>query len=294
MQTTSPVNDRGSACVVLVDNGSIRDHALLFTRKLARDLACRCGLPVIAASLAHSDRIPDGKLHGEPAWLLQPLLDSLAAQQVHLVVVLPLLMTRWGAIYRKVAAIAGGAGICHPGMRVVLCGGLIEPPDAGPGSIPWQIATVMDRSMEEAGAKHAELIVVDHGSPVREVAQVRDWVAQQVQGMLPHGRVDRVVAASMERREGAEYAFADPLLDAALRGAVQRGVSDVWVAKLFLQPGRHSGRAGDVEQIVAGVCEDHPQLKVHMPRQVFHQKHLTQVLHDRLQQSVGDLAAVIR
>jgi hypothetical protein len=294
MQTDGPVNDRGSTCVVLVDNGSIRDHALLFTRKLARDLERRSGLRVIAASLAHSDRIPPEKLNGEPAWLLGSLLDTLAEQDTGAVVVLPLLMTRWGAIYNKVADVAKEAVSRHPGMQVVVGGGLVEPPDAGPRSIPWQLASAMQRSMDEAGVSHAEWIVVDHGSPVPEVAQVRDWVARQVAAMLPEGRAARVVAASMERREGPEYAFADPLLDVALRAAVERGVQEVWVAKLFLQPGRHSGRAGDVEQIVARVCKDHPQLKVHMPRQVFHQKHLTHVLHDRLQQAVGALAVVIR
>lgn len=61
------------------------------------------------------------------------------------------------------------------------------------------------------------VIVVDHGSPNKDVAAVRDRLAEELSHRLVAKNIAKTVqAASMERRPGEEFAFADPLLETAL------------------------------------------------------------------------------
>ena len=55
--------------------------------------------------------------------------------------------------------------------------------------------------------------------------------------------------ACMERREGKEYDFNDPLLETLLEDKKVSGGSCVILAQLFLAPGRHAGPDGDITQI---------------------------------------------
>ena len=56
---------------------------------------------------------------------------------------------------------------------------------------------------------------------------------------------DELIACSMERREGAEYDFNEPLLEHAL----QQAKGEAIILMLFLLPGRHAGGEGDVATI---------------------------------------------
>jgi hypothetical protein len=58
----------------------------------------------------------------------------------------------------------------------------------------------------------------------------------------------------MERREGAEYAFNDPLLE-HLAGVEGYAKSDLVLSMFFLLPGRHAGEGGDVAGIAEGLVE---------------------------------------
>lgn len=272
-----------SELCLLVDNGSIRDHAALFTRKLASTLACQSGKSVMAVSLAHSDRIPLAKLNGEAVPLLLPTLHSLeGATSLTRLRVLPLLMVGEGIIYRKIASAAATFANRRPDVDVSMAPALVDPCERGEGSIPHLMASAVMRIIRERSLRGAEVIIVDHGSPVEAVARLRDWVADEVRRQLPEGIAARVVAASMERREGEAFAFADPLLEAALADAARRGVSDVVVAKMLLQPGKHSGRRGDIETILERVSNEHASLAVHQPRQIFRQNDLISLLLRRL------------
>ena len=64
----------------------------------------------------------------------------------------------------------------------------------------------------------------------------------------------------MERRDGAEYDFCDPLL-ARLLDTPPWNASRVIVAMQFLLPGRHAGPDGDVAQICRQAEAAHPGLK---------------------------------
>ena len=74
-------------------------------------------------------------------------------------------------------------------------------------------------------------------------------------------RISTLVDCSMERREGDAYAFNDPLLESVFDlGGLNSGT--VILAYLFLAPGRHAGKGGDIHEILAQVKADRPGLEI--------------------------------
>ena len=94
--------------------------------------------------------------------------------------------------------------------------------------------------------KNPHVTLVDHGTPLKEVNKVRNHISQQLNETL-NGRVAKVIASSMERREGKEYEFNEPLLENLL--GHNDFVRNVVLAMLFISPGRHAGDGGDIDQI---------------------------------------------
>jgi sirohydrochlorin ferrochelatase len=137
-----------------------------------------------------------------------------------------------------------------------------------------------DRVRAALGDSLAAVLLVDHGSPMRAVTAVRDHVTAQLRTRLG-AAVRGVTAASMERRPGPEYAFADPLLAAAFD---QPGLDagPVVVAMLFISPGRHAGKKGDVARICAAAGERHPGLQAVMTEPIGSHPGLIPVLVDRV------------
>ena len=268
---------------LLVDNGSLRDHAVLFTRKLARKLEADGAIPVTAVSLAHSDQIPVEKLNGVPVPLLAEALESIAqSMTVRRVTILPLLMVGDGVIYQKISSIIASFSKQHPAIECRLARALVKPGDRGPVSIPAFMAKAVSHLIQIDSLHLPEVWVVDHGSPLAKATEMRDEVAANLGRILPHGMVSGVYPASMERREGKEYDFNEPLLETALMHAGNRGVKDVIVVKMFLQPGRHSGKYGDISGILRSVRQEFPTMRIHEPSQVFSQKDLISLLKVRL------------
>ena len=66
----------------------------------------------------------------------------------------------------------------------------------------------------------------------------------------------------MERREGEEYAFNEPLLENLLGSEGFR--RDVVLSMLFISPGRHAGPGGDIAQICEEAEKTHPGLRTFM------------------------------
>ena len=62
--------------VMLVDNGSSRAASTLSLRVLCSKLEQKLGRPVLAVSMAHSDKAPLDELGGTPAVLFAPRLMS--------------------------------------------------------------------------------------------------------------------------------------------------------------------------------------------------------------------------
>ena len=97
--------------------------------------------------------------------------------------------------------------------------------------------------------------------------------------------VQFVGSACMERREGSEFDFNDPLLAHALdHYAISSGV--VVVALLFLSEGRHAGANGDIEEIVADLRLRHPHVDIRVTSTIGTHPLVAEILKDRFQQAL--------
>lgn len=238
---------------LLVDNGSKRADSFAMLTCLAAGLSSRLGEEVLPASLAHSDAAapPDSGPRE-----LAGVIAQLRAEGTTSIRVVPLFLGPSGAIGRALPRVLAAAREDGPLQAVraeVLCP---TPAEADP------VAAVLEAPCRQALAELGEgarVVAVDHGSPARPVAAVRDAVAAALGRRLAD--VAPVRPASMERREGPDYAFTDPLLEALLRDP-DHAAAPLVLAMLFLLPGRHAGAGGDVDEIVEDRRREHPSLVV--------------------------------
>ena len=225
-----------------MDNGSLEPESTLQLRRLAAELDARLLCRVDPVSLAHSAKVPAEALNGRPAELFEAALDRGWREGVNEFLVLPLFVGPSHAIMRHVPAL-----LEERKKKSSLFRSRVAPPlfVAGENRLA-QILVDHIREQIEAGER-PRIAIVDHGSPNPEVCEVRNLVTAQVREMLGND-VLAVEACSMERREGAEYDFNEPLLANLL---AQPGWKEgpVVIGMLFIAPGRHAGDNGDVVNI---------------------------------------------
>ena len=94
-----------------------------------------------------------------------------------------------------------------------------------------------------------------------------------------------VAACSMERREGTEYDFNEPLLENLGELNGWRG-SDLIVAMFFLLPGRHAGADGDVAQICSKLLQRAAFRSIQQTPLVGKHPLLIEILADRLNEAL--------
>ena len=225
---------------LLVDNGSLEPAASLALRDLAEQLAKKIGQPVEAISLLHSSGVPKTKLKGKAAEILEPALERRLAAGQDKFFILPLFFGPSGALTDYLPARLAHLQARHPAFSAKVAAPLYVSGDD-------RLARILADHVKSAGSGIPRVALVDHGSPARAVTTVRNELAEQLGKLLGSDYV--VAASSMERRDGSEYDFGEPLLAGLLR---QPGWNDgeVIVAMQFLLPGRHAGPNGDV----AGIC----------------------------------------
>lgn len=227
---------------LLVDNGSLEPAATLALRTLAEKLAKEIRQPVEAVSLLHSSGVAADKLEGRAAEILEPALERRLAAGQDNFFILPLFFGPSGALTDYLPARLAHLQGKHPNFSARVAASLHVAGDD-------RLARILADHVKAAGQGIPRVALVDHGSPARAVVTVRNELAARLGQLLGADYV--VAASSMERRDGAEYDFAEPLLAGLLR---QPGWNDgeVVVAMQFLLPGRHAGSNGDVAQI----CRD--------------------------------------
>jgi sirohydrochlorin ferrochelatase len=225
---------------LLVDNGSLEPAASLALRELAAKLSGKIKQPVEAVSLLHSSGVAADKLGGRAAEILEPALERRFAAGQDNFFILPLFFGPSGALTEYLPARVAHLQGKHPGLTARVAAPLFVAGDD-------RLARILADHVRAAGRGISRVALVDHGSPARAVTAVRNELAAQLGKLLGADYV--VAASSMERRDGSEYDFGEPLLARLLR---QPGWNDgdVIVAMQFLLPGRHAGANGDV----AGIC----------------------------------------
>ena len=246
----------------LFDNGSLRPASTLSLRRIARRLQDEMAIAVKPVSLLHSTKVNTQQLEGRPAELLESALRDFARAGGRQALLLPLFFGPSAALVDYVPERVAAIQAEHPLLEIRLASSLIEDGDDSAEVLAKELAASVDRLLHAAAVERPQVVVVDHGSPRPDVTAVRNLVATALAQALGE-RVAGVTAASMERRDGPEYAFNEPLLDSALQDVIGRsGAREVIVALQFLQDGRHAGPAGDIAEICATVLAEHPAVRV--------------------------------
>lgn len=280
-----------SAAVVLVDNGSRRAASSLTLRAAATALSLALGgREVLPASIAFSDGVPAADLGGQPAHTLRQALGGLVERGEHSAIVTPLFLGPSGAIRRGLNACADDLDDSFQ-LSVGAC--LVDENQPADERVARALAAQVLHAARRVGARPPlKVLLVDHGTPSRPVNAVRSRLTCELRRLLG-ARASAVGEASMERRDGSEYDFNDPLLERALR-APPFDQGDVILAMAFLLPGRHAGDGGDVAQIVQGAQADSAAsapLRVHTTPPLATHPLVVDVLADRVRASDAALAA---
>ena len=245
--------------IVLMDNGSLRAEATIQLRVLAEALSANLQMPVHPVSLLHSSKLDPADTDGVAAQTLVPFLRAQRALGKDEFTIIPLFFGPSGALVdylpQRVSELRlEGWG----GLKVTVAPTLVRQADTRIADI---MASLVAEKMDTLGWTQASVAMCDHGTPARAVNEVREVIAKQLQELLVEKQCS-VTACSMERREGAEYDFNDPLLGGLL--GAEGYEEKVIVSMLFAGPGRHAGAQGDVAEICQAAKLKTPQLEAEM------------------------------
>jgi len=263
--------------LLLLDNGSLNPAATQSLRSIAASLSQRLDAPVEPVSLLHSSAISADRLEGRPALILEPYLDRAAEAGRRRFLVVPLFIGPSGALVDYLPGRIASLRERWPDLVVSTAA-----PLAGEGpAVDARLGTILEDHVRAlVGPREpAKVVVVDHGSPKRAVTEVRNFLGAELARRL--GPTALVRVASMERRPGPDYAFADPLLEALL-DEPGFAAGRVILAMLFISPGRHAGPGGDVAGICAAACERHPGMQATLTKLIGRHPLLIDILADRV------------
>ena len=232
----------------LVDNGSLNPESTLSLRKVASELKRRTDLPIRPVGLMHSHKVDPSSLEGIPAESLDSLFESEEPSSWKKVVMVPFFfgpsraITDW--LPKKLEL--WKSKFPHAEYEILPC--LHE---EGDDSIAKALVQNTLSCIDRSTMQKPFVAMVDHGTPIKAVNQVREEIGLQMREMLG-SVVHGFSTCCMERREGAEYDFNDPLLESLLSEVAENGCREVILAQLFLSPGRHAGKGGDLDEICSG------------------------------------------
>lgn len=269
--------------IFLVDNGSLRPAATLNLRRVAAALSQQMGEMVQAASLLHSHKIPADQLDGTPALTLGPAAERSAEQGASEIIVVPFFFGPSKALTDYLPKRMAVLQATFPSVSVRVAQPLVDER----GGNDLRLAKLLaDNVREHFNGEPPRVALVDHGSPIPEVTAVRNRLAGQLSALLADD-VACVAATSMERREGEEYRFNEPLLENLL-DTPEFQAGPVILSLLFLSPGRHAGEGGDIDEICRAAEKRHSALNVVTAKLVGEHAGVVDILHSRLCQAIDD------
>ena len=231
----------------LVDNGSLRAESVLNLRWVAGEVSRASGLTIEPASLLHSSRVPASELGGEPAVNLERRMRRCLEAGERAFTVIPFFFGPTGALTDYLPKRLAFLRERYGPFELERAPFLHLESENGPGDLADLLADRVGECLEQRGWVRPRVALVDHGSPLAVVTAVRDALARSLADRLGDA-AESVAPCSMERREGPEYAFNEPLLEHLLGEPGWRD-GPVVVSLLFLSPGRHAGPGGDVAEI---------------------------------------------
>ena len=224
---------------------------------MASAVAALTGLPITAASARFADRVAELSPPGDTVdtALARYLRASPPPRAPH-VLVLPAFFGPSDTLAQVVPSIVARHAAAFPALRLTTAAPLVDTGDASDARVAGALLGGVLAALAGAGVPlgAAAVALCDHGTPVPAVGAVRGHLAAQLRALLP-AQPRAFAEASMERREGAQYDYNDPLLEVLLRTPpFDRGV--VVVALAFLSPGKHAGPGGDLAGIALAAQRD--------------------------------------
>lgn len=266
----------------LFDNGSKRPASTLSLRRVASRLATQIGCDTEAVSLLHSDSVPAAELDGQPARLLEESLEAFGQAGGKIAVALPLFFGPSGALTEYLPPRIEALAAKYTDTHFILAECLESPEDNSATLLAQVIQREISSTIATARFSRPAVVLTDHGSPLPGVTEVRNRLGAALAETCPEAKV-----ASMERREGDQYAFNEPLLETALQTLAENGEDEIVVALQFLFAGRHAGEQGDIAQICAAVKEKYPRLKTATTRPIGESTEILQLLERRFRQATN-------
>jgi sirohydrochlorin ferrochelatase len=236
-------------------------------------------------SLLHSTKVDPAELGGIPAQLFEPFLRARHEERgTNSFLVVPFFFGHSAAIYEYLPQRVMKLRERWAELEVRVAPPMVDldrPEDTAVAEI---LADLVRRKAAEEHLAWPAVAVVDHGTPRRAVNRVRNLVAAQLREVLGE-EAGAVGPASMERREGKEYQFNEPLLEDLLGSEGFAG--QVILSMLFLSPGRHAGPGGDIAQICAAAEKRHPGLQTYMSDLVATHPGVVDLLASRYRQGLA-------
>ncbi|TNF93669.1 MAG: cobalamin biosynthesis protein CbiX [Gammaproteobacteria bacterium] len=265
--------------VLLIDNGSKRPEATLQLRKIASQLGDRAGQVIHPVSLQYTDKISIDVLDGQPAQVFDSFIGTQLKQGESEFIVLPLFFGESRALTSFIPELVQALQSKLGEFRLQIAEPVYPLPQGEP-----QLAMILHDNVlmtaEHQNMPIKHVVLVDHGSPIPQVTQVRQRVADELQGLF--GEFVQVDQAAMERREGRAYDFNGLLLKEWLEQKGKAGLKSAIVSMMFFLPGRHAGAGGDIEEICAHAMRKYPDFKVVITPLVGEHPEFVTILQSRL------------
>lgn len=272
-------------CCLLTDNGSYQPQSTISLRNVAARLSERLQRTVHPVSLLHSTKISREELGGVSAEIFETFVQKKREEGVSRFLVVPLFFGPSAAIKeflpQQVAALRG-AGWGQLEVKVAPC--LVDSADTADTRMARILHEHVLKTKEAHSFVKPAVVLVDHGAPRIGVTQVRNHLARQLRDLLDVEQYPNVMQSSMERRDGNQYAFNEPLLERVVGSEGFR--DEVIISMLFISPGRHAGPSGDVAQICAKSALGHERLRWAITDLVAAHPLLLDILVDRFVQGM--------
>jgi len=268
---------------LLVDNGSVKAAATLQLRRIAQQLSDYSGQHVYPVSLQHAGRIPVAELDGVKAAVFTDFLQQKLATGERNFRVLPLFFGHSRALS---AFIPEQQALLEQefGCFTLVIADVLYPLPEGDKRLADIIYDHIQQTAINAALPLNNIVLVDHGSPLPQVTQVRNGVTDQVRTQLKQiAPAIALSSAAMERRVGQQYDFNGILLADWLLKKAKQGERSAIVALLFSLPGRHAGEGGDIVTICKSVMQRYPAFKIVISPLVGEHPLLLAMLQERLE-----------
>lgn len=267
--------------ILLVDNGSYKPESVLNLRNVAQKVSEYSGLNVNPVSLLHSNKISSEKINNVPAQVFEPYVTAKVNEGIKDFLILPLFFGRSAAIYeylpQRVTEIEKTCGK----FNVKIAPPLVDLEDETNNDVAKILADLVRLEISNHSLDSPSVTLVDHGTPRIKVNEVRNFVAKQLRRIL-QDEVHYVEPSSMESRDGDEYSFNKPLLEDIL--GTSGFDQNVILSMLFISPGRHAGKGGDIDQICIQAETKNSNLKTFMTGLFSEHEGAIQILNKRLEQ----------